>query len=207
MIERGRVTNPFVAMLPAWATLELLDEMLAQMARTEVAQQLQLALGPDAYGDAQIIGDRELFCDADGAPSAFGEFVAALDVVSVLALLLRRGDRPIGNVLLSRMTGQSAFETVDQERLLRLHPVIESGFVLAYGQLAFSQRARGLFAGRLTQREIEIVELVAAGAPNREVADRLGLSLATVKTHLYHAYQKLGVTSRSELAAMYRREA
>jgi DNA-binding NarL/FixJ family response regulator len=45
----------------------------------------------------------------------------------------------------------------------------------------------------LSQRELEVLELVAAGTTNREVAARLFISEATVKTHLLHIYAKLGV--------------
>ena len=46
-----------------------------------------------------------------------------------------------------------------------------------------------------------MVGLVAAGLPNREIAARLFVSPATVKTHLIHVYTKLDVRSRTELAA------
>ena len=49
----------------------------------------------------------------------------------------------------------------------------------------------------LTPREIEVLTLVARGASNREVGERLFLSEATVKTHLVHAFAKLGVSDRT----------
>jgi len=48
-------------------------------------------------------------------------------------------------------------------------------------------------------RELEIIELVVQGLSNREIGDRLFISLSTVKTHLYNIYRKLGVRSRVEL--------
>ncbi len=42
--------------------------------------------------------------------------------------------------------------------------------------------------------------LAAAGRTNREIAETLYLSVRTVETHLSHAYRKLGVRSRTELA-------
>ena len=45
------------------------------------------------------------------------------------------------------------------------------------------------------------MELVAAGLANREIARKLFVSLATVKTHLIHVYTKLDVRSRTELAS------
>jgi DNA-binding NarL/FixJ family response regulator len=54
----------------------------------------------------------------------------------------------------------------------------------------------------LSQRELEVLELVAGGATNREAARRLFISEATVKTHLLHLYAKLGVSDRAAAVAV-----
>jgi DNA-binding CsgD family transcriptional regulator len=51
----------------------------------------------------------------------------------------------------------------------------------------------------LTRSERRIVELAAAGRLNREIAEALVVTLATVEYHLRNAYRKLGVTSRKQL--------
>ena len=53
----------------------------------------------------------------------------------------------------------------------------------------------------LTPREIEILRLIAAGLRNQEIADRLFISLPTVKRHIANAYGKLGATHRTEAMA------
>jgi DNA-binding NarL/FixJ family response regulator len=53
-------------------------------------------------------------------------------------------------------------------------------------------------------REREIANLVAAGLSNKEIADRLVVSVRTVEGHLYHACTKLGISDREQLAAMIR---
>jgi len=53
----------------------------------------------------------------------------------------------------------------------------------------------------LTERELEILDLVAAGRSNSEVARMLWVSEATVKLHLSHIYGKLGVANRTAAAA------
>ncbi len=53
----------------------------------------------------------------------------------------------------------------------------------------------------LTERELEVLALVAAGMTNREVADHLVLSVGTIKVHTRHIYQKLGVSSRTQAVA------
>ena len=54
----------------------------------------------------------------------------------------------------------------------------------------------------LSQRELEVLELVAAGTTNRDAAVKLFISEATVKTHLLHIYAKLGVTDRAAAVAV-----
>jgi DNA-binding NarL/FixJ family response regulator len=55
----------------------------------------------------------------------------------------------------------------------------------------------------LSPREREILELLAAGFPNKQIADRLGLTDGTVRWHLRHVYNKLHVRSRTEAALKF----
>ncbi|MEU9332766.1 LuxR C-terminal-related transcriptional regulator [Streptomyces sp. NPDC048290] len=57
----------------------------------------------------------------------------------------------------------------------------------------------GLALGELTARQRQIVTLAAAGLSNREIADRLTLSIRTVGNHLYGAYTRLGASDRGAL--------
>jgi DNA-binding NarL/FixJ family response regulator len=50
----------------------------------------------------------------------------------------------------------------------------------------------------LTPRESHVVALIAAGAPNKQIAAELGLSMNTVKSHIRTAYRAMGVTSRTQ---------
>jgi DNA-binding CsgD family transcriptional regulator len=56
---------------------------------------------------------------------------------------------------------------------------------------------------RLSPRERRVLELVARGASNKEIARELNVSEGTVRTHLERLYRKLGVHSRTEAAAWY----
>jgi DNA-binding CsgD family transcriptional regulator len=51
----------------------------------------------------------------------------------------------------------------------------------------------------LTPAELSVIELVGEGATNAEIAGRLFISVATVKSHLTHIYAKLGISSRTQL--------
>jgi DNA-binding CsgD family transcriptional regulator len=53
----------------------------------------------------------------------------------------------------------------------------------------------------LTPTELKVVELVAQGLTNPQVAERVFVSPGTVKTHLAHIFSKLDVHSRAELSA------
>ncbi|MDH6143523.1 two-component system nitrate/nitrite response regulator NarL [Kitasatospora sp. GP30] len=54
---------------------------------------------------------------------------------------------------------------------------------------------------RLTERERQIVDLIALGLANQEIARRLGIELCTVKNHVHNILEKLNVRRRSEVAA------
>ncbi len=53
----------------------------------------------------------------------------------------------------------------------------------------------------LTPTELQVVDLVAQGLTNPQIAERLLMSRATVKTHVSHCLTKLGMATRSEIAA------
>jgi len=62
-------------------------------------------------------------------------------------------------------------------------------------KLAASRAAPAIEA--LTEREVEVLQCVARGSSNRAIADELFISVATVKTHLIHVFQKLQVDDRT----------
>jgi LuxR family maltose regulon positive regulatory protein len=56
----------------------------------------------------------------------------------------------------------------------------------------------------LTERELEVLNLVAAGLSNRQIADQLVISIGTTKAHLHHIFGKLAVSNRTEASARAR---
>jgi DNA-binding NarL/FixJ family response regulator len=55
-------------------------------------------------------------------------------------------------------------------------------------------------AARMTKRERQVIELVADGATNKEIAQKLHLSPFTVKSHVHNILEKLALTTRVQIA-------
>lgn len=78
-----------------------------------------------------------------------------------------------------------------------LHPSVTRPFLKAYGELAESAHPQI----RLTERELDVLEELAAGKTTKEIARVLFVGEETVKTHLSSVYQKLGVSDRVQAVA------
>jgi len=72
-------------------------------------------------------------------------------------------------------------------------------FLEAFRSLPTASALTGVELKTLTKRELQIVQLAARGRTNKAIATELRLSEHTVKNYLFHAFEKLGVTSRVEL--------
>ena len=81
----------------------------------------------------------------------------------------------------------------------RLHPDIARKLMEAMRTEPASAR-RGPGGVDLSERELQVVRLVAEGLSNREIASRLVISEKTVKTHLTHILSKLSLADRTQLA-------
>jgi LuxR family maltose regulon positive regulatory protein len=56
----------------------------------------------------------------------------------------------------------------------------------------------------LSERELDILRLIAAGRSNQEIAEKLVIALSTVKSHINNLYGKLGTNRRTEAIAIAR---
>lgn len=81
-------------------------------------------------------------------------------------------------------------------------PRIASALMERVEALAVATLAGGVPSEPLTRREREILDLIALGLSNKEIAQRLRIELPTVKTHVHHVLAKLHVSRRSEVVAL-----
>jgi len=172
----------------------------------------------DAEDDIEVVGeaatpDEAVALAASLAPELvlmdlqFGERAAGAEAtrrVRALAappyvLVLTNYDTD-GDILGAVEAGASGYLLKDAPP----HELLAGVRAAAAGQSALAPAIAGRLLARLREprvtlsvREIEVVRLVARGASNAEVAARLHITDATVKSHLAHVFSKLGVSSRT----------
>ncbi len=129
--------------------------------------------------------------------------------IEELRELLRTSDLPLAVALRRRLDAWDAGEVHDAAEGLRLHPLWsadETGDGTRLGRLSpFPSHAPSAdlpALSELTRREREIALLVERGHTNREIAERLYLSVRTVESHVYQARVKIGGASRGELGRL-----
>jgi LuxR family maltose regulon positive regulatory protein len=106
----------------------------------------------------------------------------------------------IGSLL--HVIGEDARNTAETNELMSYINRLVDGWRLLYQP--GGQPQRGTEYGSLSEREREIVNLVARGQSNKEIAKTLGIGSETVKSHLKSIFMKLGVYRRSQAAARAR---
>jgi DNA-binding NarL/FixJ family response regulator len=118
--------------------------------------------------------------------------------VHVLVLTTYDSDTDILRAVEAGATGYLLKDTPREELFRAIRSAAAGQSVLAPSVAArLMERMRTPADEPLSAREIDVLRAVARGASNREVADALFISEATVKTHLIHIFQKLGVADRT----------
>jgi DNA-binding CsgD family transcriptional regulator len=184
--ERASFMGQFAAEVLCLQTATQFGDRSCAPRLTELAE---IVDGPRAglaarFASALSAGDAAELAAASEEFERMGDLVAAVDAAAHAALAYRSEDRR-GSAL-----GCSARAAALAEQC--------GGAVTP----ALRQASDPL---PLTEREREIVMLIGQGLSNRDVAERLTLSVRTIESHLYRAMAKTGTTSREELAGLLTR--
>jgi len=178
-------------------------EVVGQAADGHEAVRLASELGPDlVLMDLRMPG-------MDGV-AATGAVLAQSPTTRVVVLTTYESDESILGAIEAGATGYLLKASPEDELLAGLRAVVAGQVALAPSMAArLVGSARGAGDGRrpaggasagtgpLSPRESEVLALVAEGCSNREIGRRLFVGEATVKTHLLHAFEKLGVKDRT----------
>ncbi|UCC88450.1 MAG: AAA family ATPase [Anaerolineales bacterium] len=183
----------------ALVLLELLQEQMEQQGRVGmVIEALVLkalaysqppALASETRADADQPGKRQARAHIDQAMTALERALFLAEPEGYIRIFIDEG-APLGE-LLRHLIAQG----VAVDYATRLVAALE-------GEWGGKQQQAGPPAAALveplSQRELEVLQLIAAGMSNREIAQRLVVAVSTVKTHVHHIYGKLGVTKRTQ---------
>ncbi len=126
----------------------------------------------------------------------YREFLRPIGGRHEIELYLYDGDTLVGGISLLRGSGHPSFSPGERTLLAKVRPYVEYSFGI---ERRIAAAARDV--GGLTPREAEVVRLVCGGASNVGIGRELGIAVPTVKTHLEHVYDKLGVRTRAQLVA------
>jgi PAS domain S-box-containing protein len=117
--------------------------------------------------------------------------------------------RPIGRSVLTSLLDITALRNAEEDAAAlaaRLNgdrrPRGANGNGNGNGHKSSKSRAKGKGNGVLSPREHQVVELLASGNTGEEVAERLGISPATVRVHVRNATAKLGASTRTQAVAI-----
>ncbi len=189
----------------AWAREGLRSEpahasCLAELHRASATVDSPGDLGPEAFTDtydAVRLGAPDQAADRlDGVFARHADALARADgpdLDAVAGELERRGF-----LLFAAEAHAQAVRAHRDPRAAR-HSRIRAVALARRCQGARTPALSGLVLGELTARQRQIVSLAAAGLTNRQIAERLTLSVRTVGNHLYSAYARLGASDRGAL--------
>jgi len=185
------VRGGIVALLQEAADVEVVGE--ASDGRQAV--DLALALKPDLV----MMDLRMPMLDGDEATA---RILAAAPEIRVVVLTTYESDESILTAIEAGASGYLLKAAPPEEILAGIRSVARGGVALAPSIAALLVRRVKQPAVTLSAREVEVLGLVAQGQSNPEIARSLFLSEATVKTHLVHAFDKLGVNDRTRAVTL-----
>ncbi|MEH6581839.1 MAG: LuxR C-terminal-related transcriptional regulator [Halioglobus sp.] len=129
----------------------------------------------------------------------YQDFLKPLNYRYVTDIFFRAEGKIIAVITLLRDQSQGEFTDDELSLLRKQQPFLEYTLNTVYMPKRITERATIEERYQLTDRELDVLELVISGASNKGIANELALGVATIKTHLQHIYLKAGVVSRTEL--------
>lgn len=129
----------------------------------------------------------------------YQEFMKPHDHRYVADMFFRFEGEIIAVLSMLRHESLGAFNKTELTLLRNIQPFLEYTLNSVYLPKRISERQSIQDRYQLTNRELDVLELVIAGASNKVIANELALGLPTIKTHLWHIFQKTESTSRTEL--------
>jgi DNA-binding CsgD family transcriptional regulator len=138
------------------------------------------------------------------------EFFRVFDINYQMAMVVQHAGQQMIGVAVNRALSDFTESERTCLAVLRSHVVQAYRHGLTVERLRAESRcardagpASCATAGGLTQREGEVLHWVAGGNSNDDIAQIIGITSATVKKHLEHIYDKLGVANRTAASTMY----
>ena len=129
----------------------------------------------------------------------YQDFLKPLNYRYAADIFFRSEGKIIAVITLLREKSQGEFTEEELSLLRKQQPFLEYALNAVYLSKRIAERKTIGERYELSSRELDVLELVISGANNKMIAKELMLGLATIKTHLQHIYQKVGVVSRTEL--------
>lgn len=135
--------------------------------------------------------------EMDGV-TAIAKIKAEHPEVNILVVTTYDSDADILPAIETGATGYLLKDTPRKELFEAVRAAAQGKLLLAPTVAArLMERMRGPAEEALSSRELDVLKLVAKGASNKEIANQLYISEATVKSHLIHIYGKLNVADRT----------
>ena len=187
------------------ALLSLADDILVVAEAASGAQ--AVALAQEHRPDLVLMDLRMPVQDGpevDGA-AATAQIIETVPGTRVLILTTYETDDHILGAIEAGASGYLLKAAPQEEILAGVRSVVRGQTVLApaiAAKLVARMRQDAAPAPKLSARELDVLRLVAAGNSNPAIAGRLFISEATVKTHLLHVFEKLGVSDRTRAVTL-----
>ena len=129
----------------------------------------------------------------------FTEFISPWGVRDIVEIFLRLDNRLTAGFALFNLTSQPEIDADYVRRVSKLYDFMQFSLEQCIDSPKNTEFEQFCRHHNLTNKEKLVVELVTQGLPNKTIANNLDCSLATIKTHLQHIFQKLEVNSKNEL--------